>query len=828
MTSKQARDAIDRAGRPKPRPSDAVGVALMLVALAVMVGWLADVAVLVQLSPAWVPMQFNTALGLLTLGIAIVGMGRSGRTAIFVAGGALLLLACATLAQYVFGIDLGIDEAVVRHGITVGTSHPGRMAPNTALCFLLSSGALLAVAGRRQVVKRMIAVQVLGLLVLVLSSAALLGYVFGSESAYGWGDWTRMAPHTAAALLIAAAMMTWWASEVSRRELPRAPLWWAGGLFAGVFLLDTQTPLGVAVGVAYVPLVFASLWYRRPRAAYLFAALGSSLIVLGYVASPPGETDAHAAVVNRALAITAVWITAATLSMYLRAVIAIERGKEQLELALEGGRLGLWDWNVPTGRVEYSSAWCEMVGYRQEELTPDFSTWERLLHPDDLPVAQKRAIDYVEGRLSDYNSIFRMRHRNGDWRWIQARGKIVETDEHGAPVRIAGTHLDITAERTAEEALRAERERFLSVLEYSPIGIALVAPDGSWLHVNPAICRIVGYFEDELLATDFQSITHPDDLDLDLGYLQQTLDGEIDGYEIEKRYFHKEGHVVWVLLTVSLVSNADGSPRHFISQIQDISRRKESEEASRRYLDELERSNQQLDDFAYIASHDLKEPLRAINNHSQFLLKHYSDQIDERGRHKLDRLGKLTARMQQLISDLLYFSRIGRSKESNRPVDVARLVEEQLDTLSAFLSERNARVIVQGELSPVVGDPARIATVFRNLVINGIKYNEQEQPRVTISSDPVRNDADGVTEALVTFHVEDNGIGIEPEFHDDIFKMFKRLHGEKVYGEGTGAGLAFVRKIVEQAGGSIWLDSTVGTGTTIHFTLPRATHEESG
>lgn len=824
MTSRLERDAIGGDGLPDTRPSDCVGVLLVLIGLAVMVGWLADIPLLVQLSPEWVPMQFNTALGLVALGIAILAMGRNGRTAMSVAGGALLLLAFATLAQYIFGIDLGIDEAIVRHRITVGTSHPGRMAPNTALCFLLSACALLLLAERRRAESRTVAAQVLGLLVLVLSSTALLGYIFGTESAYGWGVWTRMAPHTAGGLVLAASVTTWWASEASRRIVPRAPLWWAGGLFAGVFLFDSQTPLDVAVGVAYVPLIFASLWYRRPQVAYLFAILATALVALGFFASPPGAGEDEGALINRALAVAAVWITAATLSLYLRATIAIEQGKEQLELALEGGRLGLWDWNVPTGRVEYSSAWCEMVGYRQDELRQDFSTWERLLHPDDLPLAQKRALDYVEGRLDDYDSVFRMRHRNGEWRWIQARGKIVQVDASGAPLRVAGTHLDITAEQAAEEALRAEQERFRSVLEFSPIGIALVAPDGSWLHVNPSICRIVGYSEQELLASDFQSITHPDDLDLDLGHLQQTLDGEIDGYEIEKRYFHKDGHVVWVLLTVSLVSNPDGSPRHFISQIQDISLRKESEEASRRYLEELERSNQQLDDFAYIASHDLKEPLRAINNHSQFLLKHYSDRLDDRARHKLDRLGKLTARMQQLISDLLYFSRIGRAKESDQPVDSFRLVEEQVDMLSGFLTERNARVEVQGHLPTVSGDASRIATVFRNLIINGIKYNEQDRPRVTISAD----DEDAATAPLATFHVADNGIGIEPEFHDDIFKMFKRLHGEKVYGEGTGAGLAFVRKIIEQAGGSIWLDSAVGTGTTIHFTVPRATYEDTG
>src|SRR5207253_1112924 len=146
---------------------------------------------------------------------------------------------------------------------------------------------------------------------------------------------------------------------------------------------------------------------------------------------------------------------------------------------------------------------------------------------------------------------------------------------------LGGVSLDITDRKRAEEALRESQERFRSAFGSAAIGMALVAPDGRWLQVNRSLCEIVGYSEEELLATTFQAITHPDDLEADLGYVRQMLDGEIQTYQMEKRYFHKHGQVIWILSSVSLVRDAQDNPLYFISQIQDITARKQADEALR-------------------------------------------------------------------------------------------------------------------------------------------------------------------------------------------------------------------------------------------------------
>lgn len=494
----------------------------------------------------------------------------------------------------------------------------------------------------------------------------------------------------------------------------------------------------------------------------------------------------------------------------------IESAK-RLELALEGGGLGFWDWNVATNKVEFSDRWCAMLGYRVEELAQDFSTWEKLIHEEDLPKAIRAIERYFAGETTEYAIEFRMQHKNGNWHWIASRGRVFAVDDAGKPLRAVGTHQDVTERKLAQIALAEEKDQFQSAMEYSAIGIALVSLKGEWLKVNPAICRIVGYSEEELLATDFQSITHPDDLGSDLVYLEQVLSGEIPNYEMEKRYFHKNGEIIWVLLSVSLARNLDGSPRHFISQIQDITQRKNAEIRANTYLRELERSNQELDDFAYIASHDLKEPLRAINNHSQFLLRSYADKLDEAGDRKLNRLVFLTRRMDVLINDLLKFSRLGRLDDSNEQIDLNELVNNEISTACNSDEHPEIRIELKNSLPLFSGNRASIAIVFRNLIANAIKYNDSAEKRIEIGLLPEMRRNDELLKHV--FYVRDNGIGIDPDFHQQVFGMFKRLHNEAAFGPGTGAGLAFVKRVIDQLKGVIFIESRTGEGSSFYFTL---------
>lgn len=241
-------------------------------------------------------------------------------------------------------------------------------------------------------------------------------------------------------------------------------------------------------------------------------------------------------------------------------------------------------------------------------------------------------------------------------------------------------------------------------------------------------------------------------------------------------------------------------------------------EKLQRSNEELKRRNQELDDFAYIASHDLKEPLRAISNHASFLLEDCAARLDEEGRHRLDRLIKLSERITGLIGTLFRYSSLSRVEYTIAPVDLNAIIADVEAHLADTLQARNARIVVPKPLPTVIGDRALLTVLFQNLVSNGTKYNDAADKRVEIGWDATKVRTG--CQRFVSLYVRDNGIGIAPQFHTEVFRIFKRLNSEKAYGEGTGAGLSFVKKIVENQGGEIWLDSAPGKGTTFFLTLP--------
>lgn len=234
-------------------------------------------------------------------------------------------------------------------------------------------------------------------------------------------------------------------------------------------------------------------------------------------------------------------------------------------------------------------------------------------------------------------------------------------------------------------------------------------------------------------------------------------------------------------------------------------------------VSDLERSNRALDEFAYIASHDLKEPLRGIAINANFLLH---EDITESVRKRGQRIVELSMRMEQLIADLLRFSRLGREENMDQVVNVADIIEKSRNLFEEFEDGNTTKLVVETPLPKVQADPARVLTVFQNLMSNGLKYNESNPKTIKI----------GFAEQLVldgkslsdVFYVTDNGIGIDARFHDKIFEIFARLNAESSFGQGTGAGLAFVQRIIEEQKGDLTIRSAPGEGSTFFFPLPLA------
>ncbi|WP_159820535.1 sensor domain-containing diguanylate cyclase [Colwellia sp. 20A7] len=243
--------------------------------------------------------------------------------------------------------------------------------------------------------------------------------------------------------------------------------------------------------------------------------------------------------------------------------------------ALSGAEHGVWDWNNLTNSVTFDTKWKSMLGYADDEIKNEFSEWKRLLHPEDWERAEVAIANFVSGKTNIYNLEQRLQAKDGKWIWILCRGDAVSWTDDGRVARSIGTHTDITEQKKLELALTESHLRFRGAFETAAMGIALVGLKGEWIEVNSSLLNMLQYSEEELLKLTFQDITHPEDLNLDLEHLTELLTGKIKSYQMEKRYFCKDGSTVWVFLSVSMVVDTKGEPVHFVSQIENITVRKE-------------------------------------------------------------------------------------------------------------------------------------------------------------------------------------------------------------------------------------------------------------
>ncbi|VGO23461.1 PAS domain S-box protein [Pontiella sulfatireligans] len=266
--------------------------------------------------------------------------------------------------------------------------------------------------------------------------------------------------------------------------------------------------------------------------------------------------------------------------------------EDRLRLATAAARVAIWDFDPRSNAVFLSPEWKQQLGYEDDEFESRIEEWESRLHPDEREEAFDMVEDYLAGRIPEYAKEFRLRHKDGSYRWIYTRGE-KQLDDAGNPVRILGCHVDITERKLAQARLEESESRFRATFEQAAVGIAHVSPDGHFLRINQKFCDIVGYSRDEMRALTFQDITHPDDLDADVAEVQRLLDGEGDTYSKDKRYIHKNGSIVWITLIVSLIRDDDAQPKWFAAVVKDITEQKlaemalqESEEKFRSFIEQ--------------------------------------------------------------------------------------------------------------------------------------------------------------------------------------------------------------------------------------------------
>lgn len=487
--------------------------------------------------------------------------------------------------------------------------------------------------------------------------------------------------------------------------------------------------------------------------------------------------------------------------------------REKLTLsnnAVVGARIGVFEYDPTTDTVIVSDIWRELIELDPWETGNLQLEWRGRVNPEDLEAAlepmQLCLGDIVERASCEY----RLRSKDGtNWRWMRTDLAIAKRDDDGKVIRVIGAMTDITERKNAENALRKSMEQFVSSFDNAPIGKAIVGLDGSFLRVNPALCDLFGYSEKELLTTDFQTLTHTDDLNKDLPKLDLLMAGTIPAYQIEKRYIRANGGLMWGLLSVGVVKDAEGCPEHFISQIVDVSERQR--------LIELK------SEFVATVSHELRTPLTSVLGSLSLLSSMDAEPFSDEAQRLLYIALENGKRLHALVNDILDFEkfsawnmRFHRSRQS-----IAGLIEESVMANLASADKFGVRFRVDctdRSLQAFV-DPKRFQQVMTNLLSNAAKFADKGS---TIDVAAAGQDNS------VRISVTNDGEGIPDAFRDQIFEPFTQAAPSATRKRnGTGLGLNITKQIVEQTGGSIGFNNEQSGKTTFWFTVPSGRGIES-
>ena len=450
------------------------------------------------------------------------------------------------------------------------------------------------------------------------------------------------------------------------------------------------------------------------------------------------------------------------------------------------------------------------TGYTRTELIGTYFS-DYFTEPEKARQGYKKV--FKDGSVLDYP--LEIKNKNGHITPVLYNASVYK-DESGKIIGVFAAARDITEiKKTAEE-----NQKLANVVETSDDGIITKSLDGSILSWNKGAEQIYGYSKKEIIGKNI-SILAPPELEKEIEELivKIKLNEKVRHYET--RRLKKDGTPIDVSITLSPIFDDTGKLVAISNVSRDITERKTAERKLNEYSNsleekvekrtkELERSNAELEHFAYVASHDLREPLRMITSFLQLLERRYSDRLDQDANEFIEYAVDGAKRLNDMINDLLEYSKVTSKEPILVPVNLEKVLDDVLINLLISTEEKKA-IITHDPLPMVKGDEKLLTLLLQNLIGNGIKYNDKNPPKIHISSKKETN--------RTIISIKDNGIGIKPEHLERIFTIFQRLHGVEEY-EGTGIGLAIAQKIVHQHGGEICVESEYGKGTTFYFTIP--------
>ncbi|TAA47179.1 PAS domain-containing protein [Corallincola spongiicola] len=526
---------------------------------------------------------------------------------------------------------------------------------------------------------------------------------------------------------------------------------------------------------------------------------------------------------------------------------ALLESEHRLNLAMTASNDGIWDWQIQTGEVYFSPRWYGMLGYQPGELPNVLETFSHLMHDDDRDAtfeAVQAVIDNPE--LRNYQREFRMRTKQGGYRWILARGSVTERNEQGEALRMVGTHIDITSRKAVEEAMR-ESERKVSLLMSNLPGIAYrCANDTHWTmeYLSPAFHKVTGYATERFVMggdSQFSEIIHQQDRDRVWAEVQGAV-AKREQYTVEYRILHADGSYRWLWEQGAGVFDENGKLQALEGFMMDDTQRRHAQDQLYRLNEELEdrvrlrtselkhtneallgakqeaeKANRAKSEFLANMSHEIRTPMNAILGLSQLAL---STPLDERQKDYVSKIWGASNSLLDIINDILDFSKIeaGKMDLEDAPFYVEDVIENASSVVQLKIQEKGLKLNVDiGQDVPdrMMGDSLRIGQVLINLINNAVKFTSEGSISIKVT-----NLRGSEAETYLQFAVTDTGIGISAAQCEQLFKAFTQADSSttRKYG-GTGLGLTISRRLVEMMGGEIWVQSEPDKGSTFFFTI---------
>ncbi|MCB2298476.1 sensor histidine kinase [Clostridium tagluense] len=501
----------------------------------------------------------------------------------------------------------------------------------------------------------------------------------------------------------------------------------------------------------------------------------------------------------------------------------LKANEERLNFALEGSGDGVWDWNAITNEMIYSKGWKGMLGYEENEIQNLFSEWDKLLHPEDKESAYLKLNRYLEGLVPAYDSEYRLRAKDGFYKWILSKGKIISWTTDGKPLRVTGTHSDINSRKLMEQELREAKERFSNVLEYSQdASYRRNVVTDKYDYMSPVFERLTGYTLEEILVmnenTVFKKI-HPDDSDDVIQRIKEasTKNGASETIAIEYRFLCKNGEYRWFLDRFTSVKGKLLQPSFRYGVFQDITFQKNVKEELKKAKEIAEKASINKSEFIANMSHELRTPINVTLAGVQLFelyLKNGSYLNKEKTSKHLKAMKRNCMRLLRLVNNLIDSTKIdaGFYEPHFSNQDIVSLINRIALSVSDYAKQKDINLLFHTDVEKmlIICDVDMIERIMLNIISNAIKFT---------ADSALINIYKGVDTIVIS--VKDNGIGIEKENQSIIFERYKQV--SKLFtreNEGSGIGLSLTKSLVEMHGGNISVKSEYGKGCEFIIELP--------